>query len=666
MKLRVLTVLILVASMFASAHSSASGLQQAGRFTSAKIAPWVLAHTADGKEAEFLVVLADQADLSAAEKLQTKEEKGWYVYKTLFEKAQVTQQPILDWLKVNGVEHRSYYIVNMIWVKGKIDVAQALAARADVARVEGNPNIRNVPEPIQSAEGEKPFSPETVEGGIAFTRAPEVWAVGFKGAGIVVGGADTGYRWDHTALKPHYRGFDGVTTDHNFNWHDSIHSGGGSCGANSPVPCDDFGHGTHTMGTSVGDDGGVNQIGMAPQARWIGCRNMNQGFGTPATYTECFEFFLAPYPVGGTPAQGNPSKAPHVTINSWGCPPSEGCSATTLQAGVEAQRAAGIMMVVSAGNSGSGCSSVVDPPAIYDAAYTVGAISHSTGNIAGFSSRGPVTIDGSNRLKPDITAPGVGTRSSTSDTTTSYDFSSGTSMAGPHVAGAVALLWSARPDLIDNVTETEGYLNETAVHVNSAQCNLNGVPNNTYGWGRLDVKAAVDLALTTVAPASAVAQRGGGKGAAVVTAPTTATPWTAVSNDAWIILTSPTGGTGSGLVTYEVRENFTGHLRVGTVTIARRTFTILQSGFAAGICNNSIAPAGSGFESGGGPGSLTVTAGPECAWTATTKTGWITVTSGAVGIGNGSVNYTVEQNTTGSARKGTIIVAGRTFNVKQK
>lgn len=666
MKLRVLTVLILVASMFASSHSSASGLQQSGRLTSAKIAPWVLERTVDRKEAEFLVILADQADLSAAEKLQTKEEKGWYVYNTLYEKAQATQRPILDWLKANGVEHRAYYIVNMIWVKGRIDVAQALAARSDVARIEGNPTIRNLPEPVKDSEAEKPSSPATVEGGISFTRAPEVWSLGFKGAGIVVGGADTGYRWDHTALKPHYRGFDGVTADHNFNWHDSIHSGGGSCGADSPVPCDDFGHGTHTMGTSVGDDGGVNQVGMAPEARWIGCRNMNQGFGTPATYLECFEFFLAPYPVAGTPAQGDPSKAPHVTINSWGCPPVEGCSPATLQAGVEAQRAAGIMMVVSAGNSGSGCSSVVDPPAIYDAAYTVGAVNHTTGDIAGFSSRGPVTIDGSNRLKPDITAPGVGTRSSTRDTTISYNFSSGTSMAAPHVAGGVALLLSARADLIDNVTEIEGYLNETAVHVNSAQCDLNGVPNNTYGWGRLDVKAAVDLALTTVSPGSTTALRSGGKGAAAVTAPTPATPWAAVSNDNWIVLTSPAAGTGSGPVTYEVRENFTGHLRVGTITIARRTLTILQAGVAPASCNNLIAPAGGVFESPGGSASVSVTTGPECVWTATTKTDWITITSSAMGIGNGSVNYTVAQNSTGAARKGTLTLAGRTFNVKQK
>ena len=149
---------------------------------------------------------------------------------------------------------------------------------------------------------------------------PAVWAEGFFGQGIVVGGADTGIRWTHNALKPHYRGWNGITADHNFNWHDSIHSGGGICGPDSPAPCDDSGHGTHTIGTAVGDDGAGNQIGMAPQAKFIGCRNMNVGVGSPATYTECFEWFLAPYPVGGNPSQGDPDKAPDITTNSWTCP----------------------------------------------------------------------------------------------------------------------------------------------------------------------------------------------------------------------------------------------------------------------------------------------------------------------------------------------------------
>jgi serine protease AprX len=248
---------------------------------------------------------------------------------------------------------------------------------------------------------------------------------------------------------------------------------------------------------------------MAPGAKWIGCRNMDQGNGTPATYMECMEFFLAPYPVGG--GQGDPTKAPDVTINSWGCPPSEGCSADTLQAAVEAQRAAGIMMVVAAGNAGSACSTVVDPPGIYDASYSVGALNTGTDTIAGFSSRGPVTIDGSGRIKPDITAPGTNTRSCDNSADNAYTTASGTSMATPHISGAVALLWSANPALLNDIDATETTLNDAAHFISSTQCGTEGPPNNVYGWGRVDILAAV---------------QGGGTPSPTPTATATATPVT--------------------------------------------------------------------------------------------------------------------------------------------
>ncbi|MGE5214360.1 MAG: S8 family serine peptidase, partial [Nitrospirota bacterium] len=308
-----------------------------------KIAPWVLEHTANGQRAEFIVVLADQADLGEAAALTTKSEKGRYVYEALRNKSKATQTSILQWLRERGVEHRSFYIVNAILVKGSRQIAEALAARPDVAHVEGNPQIKNIlPQPDTISEpASSGQRPQTIEPGINYTHAPDVWALGFRGQGITVAGADTGIRWTHNALKPHYRGWNGVSADHNYNWHDAIHDSiGNPCGNDSPFPCDDNGHGTHTIGTAIGDDGAGNQIGMAPGAKWIGCRNMDQGNGTPARYIECMEWFLAPYPIGG--GQGDPLKAPDITSNSWVCPPSEGCSPDTLQAAVEAQAAAGI------------------------------------------------------------------------------------------------------------------------------------------------------------------------------------------------------------------------------------------------------------------------------------------------------------------------------------
>src|SRR4029077_15439436 len=260
-----------------------------GSFRSSKVAPWVMEHMASGQQAEFFVVLAEQADLSGADNLQTKAEKVRYVVQPLFNKAQATQGPILQWLRERGLEHRSFYIVNAILVKGTRDVAEALAARPDVARVEGNPSIDNhLPKPDAYVDVPSSFEqPETIEPGINYTHAPQVWAQGFTGQQIVVASADTGVRWTHNALKPHYRGWDGVTANHDYNWHDSIHNSvGNPCGNDSTFPCDDFFHGSHTTGTASGDDGMGNQIGMAPGARWIGCRNMDVGNGTPARYIE--------------------------------------------------------------------------------------------------------------------------------------------------------------------------------------------------------------------------------------------------------------------------------------------------------------------------------------------------------------------------------------------
>src|ERR1041385_726368 len=479
-----------------AAISSSRATDQPGSSTqnaSAKIAPWVIEHTANAQQAEFIVVLADQADLTRAAEMTTKAAKGRFVRDALWNKAQVTQAPIRQWLRERGIEHRAFYIVNALWVKGDRALAEALAARTDVARIEGNPRIQNFrQEPTAVETSSQPNSADTVEPGISYTHAPDVWALGHTGEGVVVASADTGVRWTHNALKPHYRGWDGSVADHDYNWHDSIHSGGGVCGPDSPQPCDDYFHGSHTTGTATGDDGAGNQIGVAPGAKWIACRNMDVGVGTPTRYIECMDFFLAPYPVGGDPSQGDPTKAPDVTINSWGCPTSEGCSVATLQAAVEGQRAAGIEMVVAAGNSGPGCSTLFDPPSFYDASYTVGALNTGTDTLASFSSRGPVTQDGSNRIKPDVTAPGTNTRSASNTSDNAYTIASGTSMATPHIAGSVALLWSARPELRPDLDATEADINNSAVHLNTTACSSTGIPNNLFGWGRIDALAAVN------------------------------------------------------------------------------------------------------------------------------------------------------------------------------
>ncbi|MGE5222581.1 MAG: S8 family serine peptidase, partial [Omnitrophica WOR_2 bacterium] len=468
----------------------------------AKIDPWLLSQVSSAGQAradvlpqagglpaassEFLLFLSQQADLSGAESLPMKIQKGQYVFQRLTEVARQTQPAVIAGLKKRGLSYRTYWVANMIWARGTLADIQALAQRSDIAHIYANPAIAmQTPDlpgsPVSSQDASGP------EWNLQKVRASQVWAAGFTGQGVVIGGQDTGYQWDHPALKNHYRGWNGVSADHNYNWHDAIHSGGGTCGADSPAPCDDSSHGTHTMGIMVGDDGAGNQVGMAPGAKWIGCRNMNRGVGSPATYAECFEWFIAPYPIGAASTQGDPSRAPDVISNSWSCPPGEGCNPDSLLAVVHNTRLAGILVVASAGNAGPSCSTITDPIGIYPDVFTVGNTDQND-LINSSSSRGPVTVDGNNRLKPDVSAPGTSIRSSVP--VNGYTSLTGTSMSAPHVAGLAALLISARPELRGQVSWLEGVIRFTAVPRPSTQsCGAESslqAPNNTYGWGRID------------------------------------------------------------------------------------------------------------------------------------------------------------------------------------
>lgn len=474
-----------------------------------RVDPRVLEDVADGQSAQFLVVLKSQANArAAAARAPNRISQGRMVYSALRQAADATQSSVRAQLDALGAKYRAYWIVNMLAVEGDQAVLDAVLARSDVLAVESDRAFRVQ---LEQAQSRSPLASTTgIEWNVSQVRAPDLWTLGYTGTGQVYANADTGVQWDHPALKPHYRGWNGTTADHNYNWWDAIKApivGGSSCGYNSPVPCDDYGHGTHTMGTGIGDDGAGNQIGVAPGAKWIACRNMDDGVGRPSTYIECMQFFLAPTKLDGSAP--NSDLRPDAVGNSYGCPigpppNGESCVTDSLLAAMNNLRAAGVFMAVSAGNSGyAGCSTVTDPPAVYDSAITIGA-TDSSDNIAGFSSRGPSTVDGTTFRKPDLVAPGVNVRSSYP--TNSYAILSGTSMASPHVAGAVALLWSAVPALARDVDRTEFLLEQSAVHYTTSQgCGGDSpyqYPNNVFGYGRIDVKAAYNLAIHVPTPST--------------------------------------------------------------------------------------------------------------------------------------------------------------------
>ena len=437
----------------------------------------------------LVVVLKEQADLSGASAIADRAERGRFVYGQLTATANRTQAYLRGELDRRGVRYRPYYIINMLKVEGNTGLREELAARPEVERVELNPNVRpyRYRLPLQNLNR----SDQTgITDSLVRIGVPEAWALGVKGEGVLLAGADTGYDWTHPALKRAYAGWDGATANHDYHWHDSW--------GDSAVPWDDDSHGTHTMGTMVGDDGAGNQTGLAPAARWIGCRNMRHGIGSPTSYAECLEYFLAPYPHGGDPLRdGDPARAPVVVNNSWGCPQIEGCWPDALRLAVDHLHAAGVMLVVSAGNDGPACSTVDAAPSFYDEAYVVGA-TNEVGDATSFSSRGPATADGSGRLKPDIAAPGQDIRSSIPGG--GYALSDGTSMAGPHVAGLVALIVSAQPALAGNIEGIEQIIDETAHprDIGDNDCTPGAgtqQPNNVYGYGEIDALAAVRMAL---------------------------------------------------------------------------------------------------------------------------------------------------------------------------
>lgn len=481
-----------------------------------KVDPTVLTAATTG-QAEFLIYMNSQADLSGAAALPTKEEKGQFVYQQLTATAQTTQPGVLYTLSSSGAPHQSFWVTNAIWAKGDLALLQAVAVRPEVAFIypsgSGKLSLPPVDQPLSSNNSTSSLltTDPSPEANLINVNADDVWAKGIMGQGAVVAGADTGVAWQHAAIKRQYRGWNATTqtANHSYNWHDSIHAPNTVCNGDTTEPCDDHDHGTHTVGTMVGDDGGTNTIGMAPEAKWIACRNMTEGAGVVPTYMECMQWFIAPTDIAGQ--NPDPTKAPHVINNSWGC--YEGCPPPALQDTLRASRAAGIFYAVSAGNDGSSplgvinsgqviCNTINTPLARYPEAFTVGSTDHRTDSISYFSSRGSVLGDPTSPtglMKPNISAPGSGIRSSVKDG--SYASFSGTSMAGPHVAGLVALLVSANPRLAGLVNRLEDIIEQTAVRKTTSEgCGFDSptaVPNNTYGWGRIDALAAILEALPT-------------------------------------------------------------------------------------------------------------------------------------------------------------------------
>ena len=442
-----------------------------------KIDPDLLAELEQGGSQEFFVTMRRRADLQAARRLPDKQAKGRYTYSALRWVAETSQQDLLRTLSQRGLAFRSFLITNQVFLKGDLALARELAGRADVAQLSANHRYQLPQEPGRLVNGQA----RGVEWNVAHIGADRVWgALGVNGSGIVVADADTGVDWTHSALQSHYRGWDGVTASHDYNWHDTT-------GTYPDAPGDGSGHGTHTTGTMVGDDGAGNQIGVAPGAKWIACKNMaDDGSSSDLTLIGCFEWLLAPTDLAGE--NPDPSQAPDVINNSWGL---GGGLQTQFRTAIDHLQAAGILVEVSTGHEGPACGTLRSP-GDYASVLTTGA-ADAMDHLAAFSSRGPSILDPEDAF-PDIVAPGVNIRSSLPAGL--YAAFDGTSMAGPHTVGLVALMWSANPALRGDIAWTTQIIQRTAaplVDQAGSSCGGDYVtgPNNDWGYGRIDAYAAV-------------------------------------------------------------------------------------------------------------------------------------------------------------------------------
>ena len=318
-----------------------------------KVQNLVLSDTANGNSASFAIELKAQADVSKAYTMKDQNARGWYVYKTLKAEAARTQAPLKAYLDSQGVNYRSFWVANVIFVHaGTRALVENLADRADVKQIEANDAsywLDTAPQlnPVAALAPEAQKSPSSVEWNVTMVHAPDLWSLGYTGQGIVVGNQDTGMRWTHNALKPHYRGWNGTAADHNYNWHDSIHSdidgdGTNPCGFNSMQPCDDHGHGTHTTGTAVGVDSDNGGQPDRRRARREVDRLPQHGRGhRPARDVHGVLPVLHRSDRSQRPERRSDASARDVINNSWGCPASELCAPDTLQRSSRTRRPPG-------------------------------------------------------------------------------------------------------------------------------------------------------------------------------------------------------------------------------------------------------------------------------------------------------------------------------------
>jgi bacillopeptidase F len=413
------------------------------------------------------------------------------VVRTLQEKAGETQRGLVRFLdsKIAGgevFEYKTFWIANLVMVEARKSVIEKIAERPDVGDIYYNYEIEGI-DPV--AMGDAPEDViASIEEGLERINAPEAWARGFTGEGRIVSHLDTGVDGNHPALAARWRGLREPPEEC---WFDPV--------TFTNFPQDFSTHGTHTMGTICGYEVATDDhIGVAYKAEWISAAVIDR-VSIPVTMADAIEAWEWTADPDGDPTTVD--DVPDVSSNSWRISPIfhggylEGACDQYFWDALDGCEAAGVVVVQAAGNEGNSPPNSVGNPSNRAVdpfkSFSVGAIDGSNyGNdpVAGFSSRGPVPEEcGPYTTKPEVTAPGDWVRSSMPGG--GYGYMSGTSMSTPHVAGAVAILRQADPNASSE--QIKFALMSTAQDLGPTG------EDNTYGWGLIDLNAALDVILAS-------------------------------------------------------------------------------------------------------------------------------------------------------------------------
>jgi len=427
------------------------------------------------------VVLSEQFDFNQwtnnHDRLKTPfDTRAVLLHKDLKSLAQSTQASLLEFLETHpGVEKnsvKSHWIANAISCRVSYELIRDLSLRRDVRWIGENVLLaQEYTECVSSAKQ----APDAIEKGLAAINAPAMWALGYTGYGQIAFTADTGVDPTHPAISNQYNGLYRSPEASWYAWELS-----NTFGSYTPFDCSN--HGTHVTGTILGLDRQTNDtIGVAFNSTWIGGAILC-GVGTEDNI-DAFEWALNP--------DGNEDTSddiPDVINNSWYDPSLDTLDCYSVYVPVlQALEAAGVAVVFSAGNAGPDPMTITQPHNINVNevnSFTIGALNGNTPAypIASFSSIGPSHCDGegSLKIKPEVSAPGVQVRSCVPGN--EYALLNGTSMAAPHVSGAILLLKEAFPYLGGKDLKLALY----------HSCTDLGEPgeDNTFGMGIINVYAA--------------------------------------------------------------------------------------------------------------------------------------------------------------------------------